>query len=106
MRLLLDECIPRRLKDHFASHDVTTVPDEGWSGIKNSELLRAAESSFDAVITVDRKLPFQQDLASIDLVIVLLKAPSNDIDDLIPLIPRLLEALAKVGDRTLIEIEA
>jgi len=60
MRLLLDECVPRRLKRELAEHDVLTVTENGWSGIKNGELLALAELEFDVFLTVDQSLSFQQ----------------------------------------------
>jgi len=55
MRLLLDECVPARLRKALASHQVSTVPEEGWSGVKNGKLLMLAAVKFDALITVDKK---------------------------------------------------
>lgn len=62
MKLLPDECIDRRLAQDLAGHDVKTVPQMGWSGVKNGELLTLAEKEFDVFITVDRNLSFQQNL--------------------------------------------
>ena len=94
MKVLLDECVPRRLGNAIDSqHQVSTVTDSGWSGIKNGELLRLAEPAFDAFVTVDQKLRFQQNLELIDLVVIVLIAKSNDIDDLLPLMPQVSYAL-------------
>lgn len=54
MKLLLDECIDRRLAKDLEGHDVKTVPQMGWAGIKNGALLTLAEQDFDVFITVDR----------------------------------------------------
>ena len=54
MRLLLDECMPRRLKREFVGHEVKTAREAGFAGLKNGALLRAADASFDVLITVDR----------------------------------------------------
>ncbi len=62
MKLLLDECIDRGLVKDLAGHDVKTVPQMGWAGIKNGELLTLAENEFDVFITIDRNLSFQQNL--------------------------------------------
>lgn len=59
MRLILDECIDRRLARDFVSYDVKTVPQMGWAGIKNGQLLALVEASFDVFIAVDRNLSFQ-----------------------------------------------
>ena len=60
MRVLLDECLPRRLKHELPGHDVKTVPEMGWAGLRNGDLLRVAADRFDAFLTVDRSLPAQQ----------------------------------------------
>jgi hypothetical protein len=93
MRLLLDECVPRRLKRELLLHDVLTVAEAGWAGLKNGALLRAADGSIDVLVTVDQGLQYQQNLSGLRIAIAILVAPSNDIDDLRPLIPGLLGAL-------------
>ena len=60
MKILLDECVDRRLATEIYGHDVNTVPQMGWAGIKNGDLLALAENSFDLFVTVDRNLSFQQ----------------------------------------------
>jgi len=62
--VLLDECVDRRLAGDIHGHDVKTVPDLGWAALKNGELLARAEHEFEAFVTVDRSLPFQQDLCA------------------------------------------
>jgi hypothetical protein len=62
MRVLLDESLPRGLRKELASHEVVTVPEAGWAGRKNGDLLRLAEPAFDVFVTADGRLPFQQDL--------------------------------------------
>jgi hypothetical protein len=64
MRLLLDECMPRRLKQELFGHDVSTVQEMGWAGIKNGALLQLASGSFDALLTVDQGIEYQQNLFS------------------------------------------
>lgn len=93
MKILLDECIDRRLAKEFANYDVKTVPQMGWSGVKNGQLLSLAEAEFDVLITVDRNLSFQQNLTRFDLAIVVLQAPSNRLADLKPLVPKVLTVL-------------
>jgi predicted nuclease of predicted toxin-antitoxin system len=94
MRILLDESLPRRLSTHFAAEFlVQTVQECGWSGKKNGELLQLASADFDVFVTMDRGLEFQQHLAGFDLAVILLRAPSNRLPDLLPLMPRLSEAL-------------
>ena len=106
MKLLLDECVDRRLAREIAGHDVTTVPDAGWASAKNGELLALAQESFDAFITTDRKLAFQQRSANFSIAIVILRARTNRLADLRPLVPKLLQILptAKRGEVTWVEI--
>jgi len=77
MKLLLDECVPRQLKREFAGHDVKTAVEAGFAGLKNGDLLRAADGEFAALITVDKSIPHQQNLASLSLVVVVLVAKRN-----------------------------
>lgn len=93
MRLLLDECLPRKLKHLFIGHDAHTVPEEGWAGKKNGELLRLMTGRFDAFVTVDSNLYHQQNLVDFPLLIILLRAENNRYATLAPLIPHLLSAL-------------
>jgi hypothetical protein len=74
MRLLLDESLPRGLKRHLSSHKVTTVPEQGWAGKSNGELLRLAEEEFDAFLTADQNVEYQQNLGSYRLDVVVLAA--------------------------------
>ena len=59
MKVLLDECLPRRLAATLTEHEVKTVPQAGWASIKNGALLKLAESAFDVFVTADRNLSFQ-----------------------------------------------
>lgn len=63
IRLLLDECIDRKLASEFVGYEVKTVPQMGWGGVKNGQILALAEAEFDIFITVDRNLSFQQNLS-------------------------------------------
>jgi hypothetical protein len=104
VKLLLDECVDRRLAREIVGHDVQTVPRMGWAGKRNGELLSLASGRFDALITVDRHLPEQHDLMQYGLAIVILVAPSNRLADLQPLVPRLLAALESVPPGMAVEI--
>ena len=88
MRLLLDECIDRRLAQEIKGHEVVTVPQAGWAGIENGELLRLAQAQFDVFITVDRNLSFQQHLSQFSVAVIVLQAPTNRLKDLRPLVPK------------------
>jgi hypothetical protein len=104
VRVLLDECLPRRLKRELPGHDVGTTPEMGWASKRNGELLRLAEPEFDVFLTVDRKLPQQQNLAMFNIAVVVLASPSNRLKDLRPLMTAVLESLpkAKPGEAMLV----
>jgi hypothetical protein len=93
VKLLLDECIDRRLAKDLGGHDVRTVPQMGWAGIKNGALLTLAEHEFDVFITVDRNLSFQQNLPKFNIAVLVLHATSNRLADLKPLAPKILATL-------------
>ena len=93
MRVLLDECLPRKLKHDIRADLVRTVPEMGWASIENGQLLRLAQTEFDVFLTRDRNLEYQQNLQSFDLSVIVLVAGSNDIDDLRPLMPATNEAI-------------
>lgn len=104
MKILLDECIDRRLIREFIGYEIKTVPQMGWAGIKDRELLVLAEAEFDIFVTADRNLSFQQNLSQFDLSLVVLQAQSNRLADLKPLVPKVLEILdiAPKGEATLV----
>ena len=104
MRVLLDECLDRRLATRISNHDVQTVPQAGWAGKKNGELLTLAAQHFDAFVTVDRGIEFQKDLEQFNLIVVLLRAESNRLADMEPLLPELLSALQKANPPELIRV--
>jgi len=104
VRILLDECIDRRLAKLLVGHEVRTVPQEGWAGIKNGQLLNLAEAEYDVFVSVDLGIPFQQNLSGLSLAIVLLAAPSNRLADLQQLVPELLQELSGVRQGTLVTL--
>ena len=94
MRILLDEQLPRRLAQALVGHQVRTVQQQGWAGLGNGELLRrAADNGFEVFLTADQNLQFQQNLAQSSLCVIVLVASSNALEDLLPLVPALLEVL-------------
>lgn len=105
MKLLLDECIDRRLARELSNCLVKTVPQMGWATIKNGELLALAEKEFDIFITVDRNLSFQQHLLKFNIAVLVLHAPSNRLDDLKNLIPKIIAVLPELekGKATFIQ---
>src|SRR5215813_6347926 len=96
MKLLLDECTPKRLSLDFTGHDARTVADVGLRGLKNGALLNQASRDFDVLITVDQNIPFQQNAASLPIAVVILKARSNRYSDLRALVPGVLEILPAI----------
>jgi predicted nuclease of predicted toxin-antitoxin system len=94
MRILLDECVDWRLLRDLAEHDVRTVKQLGWEKIKNGTLLRLAATEFDVFVTVDSNLPHQQNAASFDIAIVVLRGRTTRLPDLRALLPLLQETLA------------
>jgi hypothetical protein len=104
VKILLDECVDRRLARDLAGHSVTTVPRHGWAGIKNGDLLTLAEKEFDAFITVDRKLAKQQDLTEFDIAVVLIRSRTSRLEDIRPLVPELLEAINRATRRALTSV--
>ena len=93
MRVLLDENIPVGLREHLSPHKIDTVLGRGWSGVKNGELLRRATGQFDVLITMDRNLQHQQRLANQAFGVVLVRAKSNRLADILYLVPAILSAI-------------
>ena len=104
MRILLDESLPRELRDDLPGHAVKTVTEAGWTGVRNGELLRRAAESFDVFVTADQNLQYQQNLAALPVAVVVLVARNNRIQSLQPLVPALLARLASLAPRSLTRI--
>lgn len=104
MKVLLDECVPRKLKREIANHEVVTVTEQGWSGIENGELLNLAATEFDIFLTVDQNLSFQQNLKNFDIGIILMVARNNRLKTLLPLIPAVRAAIEEVKAGEIIRI--
>ena len=95
MRVLLDECLPRKLGRELLGHVVSTVSDAGWSGIKNGALLALAAGQYDAFITIDRLLTAQHPVTA-NLAVITLQASSNRLASLLPIVPQLQAALETI----------
>ena len=93
MKVLLDECVDRRLAREIVGHDVRTARQMSWTTTKDRELLALAAGRFDVFVTVDRNLSFQQNLASLPISVFVLHAKTNRLSDLKPLVPSLLAAI-------------
>jgi len=87
MKVLIDECVPRKFKNSLPDHECQTAPEAGMAGQKNGRLLSLAESAgFDLFITMDKGLQYQQNLTGRNIRILLLHAKSNRLHDLLPLV--------------------
>ncbi len=104
-RVLIDESLPRQLVSLLIGHDAKTVQAEGWSAVKNGELLLSAVAArFEVFVTPDRKLEYQQNIPRVGLAIVVIRAFTNRIEDVAPLVPRVLEVLPEVRAGTVTHI--
>jgi hypothetical protein len=105
LRILLDECVPRRLKRNFRPYGlVLTVTDAGLSGYTNGQLLRRIVGNFDVFVTVDKSIRHQQNLAAYDVSFVMLDVASNDITFIEPVLPRLFARWSELAPRKLLVI--
>lgn len=95
MRILLDECVPAKLKTCFPGHQVQTVADAGWRGSKDRALLEFAERNFDVFLTIDGKIEHQHDLKSMKLGFVIARVRSNRFIDFQPLRDGLMAAVGR-----------
>jgi predicted nuclease of predicted toxin-antitoxin system len=105
MRILLDECVPVRLRRYLLGHETRSVFQQGWAGIKNGKLLQLAQQELDVFLTVDTNLQHQQSLVQFNITVLALRAHSNALEDLIPLMPHVLESLSKVQAGQVIVID-
>jgi hypothetical protein len=101
MRILLDESLPRDLSALLVGHDVVSVRDAGWSGVKNGKLLALAAGVFDAFVTADRNLEHQQNLATLPIAVIVLRVRTTRIQAIQPIVPELLKLLNHLQPRTL-----
>jgi hypothetical protein len=93
MRVLLDESVPHDLAAELVGHEVRTVSGMGWAGTRNGALLRLAEGQFDVFVTMDRGIEFQQNFSKLAVGIVLVRAASNRMLHLRPLVSAMLSAI-------------
>lgn len=104
MRVLLDECVTRYLKRDLIGHQVHTLQEAGFSGLKNGELMRAAIGKYDVLVTVDQNIPYQQNLKAAEIAVLILVAKSITYTALKPLVPLLLNALQKIKPGEIIHL--
>ncbi|OLD84453.1 MAG: hypothetical protein AUF64_01620 [Chloroflexi bacterium 13_1_20CM_54_36] len=106
MRLLLDECVPRKVKYLFSEggHECETVQDAGFSGKENGELLALAEEQFDVFVTIDKNIRYQQNMTGRNIAILIIRPASNDLDDIRPHVPHALIELQSLKPGQLVEV--
>jgi hypothetical protein len=105
VRVLVDHCLPRHLAAALSGHDATTVRAQRWSALRNGVLLRAAvEAGFEVFITNDSSIEFQQNVARIGIAVIAIVGFRNRMEDLKPLLPRIIEALTTIKPGQLITI--
>ena len=105
MKALLDECLPRMLKQHLSIHECRTVPELGWAGKKNGELISVAEQKgFEVFLTVDQGIEYEQNLAAHRVGTILIRSKSSRLSELVNYIPQILNAISAVRPGQLIRI--
>ena len=104
MRILLDECVPARLRIAFPGHSVKTVTQAGWRGGKDGPLLAFAENRFDVLVKVDRKLGQQRDLSKFKIGFVIARVPNNRLEGFEPIFDQLLEAAESVSEGRIVQV--
>ena len=104
MKILIDENLPRKLVAHLDAHECRTVVSCGWSGKKNGDLLAVADPLFDVLLTLDKNLPYQRNLDSVRIAVLIVAAYSNRLADLLPLLPECLAALETIQPRHVMRI--
>ena len=102
MTVLLDESVPRLIKIRLSQFEIKTVQEMGWTGIKNGDLIARAENQFDAFITADKNLRYQQNLSARKLAVILL--PTNRVPDVIALLPAIELSLKTAQPGAFLEI--
>ena len=106
MRILPGESVPGRPGPLLAGHEVLSVQRRGWAGIKYGRLLSLASGEFDVLITADRGIAHQQIIAQLPIVVVIVRARSNRMQDMAPLASPILEVLQDLEPRTLHSVGA
>ena len=94
MRILIDECLPRELADELVGHEVKTVQQAGWAGLSNGELLEKVSGSFEVFLTIDKRIESERNVPG-DVALITVRAHSNRIQDLRPLLPELLRVISE-----------
>ena len=107
MKILLDECFPKDLHKSFSGHECQTAPSVGFAGKRNGELLALAErAGFQVLLTVDKRLPDQQNLRGRIIALLVVHARSNKLADLLPHVPACLQALKSIQPGQVMRVSA
>jgi predicted nuclease of predicted toxin-antitoxin system len=106
MRILLDESLPRRLRQAFAGHEVSTVAEASWSSVENGELLRLAATRFDVFVTADQNLQFQQNLSALPITVAVLVPRNTKLESLQAPAADLLSRLDFIASRSFVRCGA
>ena len=105
MRILIDECVDERLRNYFPGHECETVRHAGMMGFRNGDLIAAAETAeFDVLLTVDQGLEFEQNLRDRAVAILVIKAKSNRLKDLLPNVAECLVQLKSIKPGQLVKV--
>jgi len=96
MRVLLDECVPHRLRLDLPGHEVRTVTEMGWTSLDNGALLASASGQFDVLVTTDQRLSHQQNITKLAIAVVILVARRTKYEFLRPLVPELCRLLPEL----------
>ena len=104
MRVLLDECVPRKLKQELKGHEVSTAQEVGWAGKRNGELLQLAAGRFDVLLTVDRGFLSQKSSTGTSIAVIMLSARSNRLKDLRPLMAEVQHLLPTVRSGQVVRV--
>jgi PIN like domain len=106
VRILLDECVPRVLKQELSGCEVSTVRAMGWEGVKNGKLLSLAAQEFDVFLTIDRNMRYQQNVQHYEIAILVVITKTNRLEDILPLMPKVIATLKGLEPRTITEVSA
>ena len=106
MKVLLDECVTRKLRRDFQGHDVHTVEEAGLKGLKNGNLLRLASGQYEVLVTVDQNMQYQQNIKTLSMGILVLAAKRNSYEALHPLMSEALDALKQIQPGEVVVIKA
>ena len=104
MRVILDECLPRRLLRDFPDHSTTTVPRQGWAGLTNGALLERVEPEFDVFVTMDSNIVHQQNMSQLKVCLIVLHGLNSRYETLQPLLPQIREAIKQAEPGSIIHI--